>query len=160
MKRLFLIIVCLCAASLFLTGCGDGSAQDELGDNAVDASLEETENADVPAIDVDLTAMSETMMTAMIDNIYANASDYMGQTIKMGGKYMVNYNPGTGRHYHFVIYFDETACCSYGFEFTASNIEDFPSNETPVEVTGELKSYTEDGQTWYYLAASDFVISG
>ena len=108
------------------------------------------------SVDVDLTALSSTMVYAEVNNMMVNPGDYMGKTIKMSGPYYARYYDMTDIYYHYVIVEDATSCCVQGLEFILSGEhcypDDYPDERDAIEVTGVFKSYDELGKTYYYLA--------
>ena len=112
------------------------------------------------AVDVDLTAMSKTMVYAEVFNILGNPEAYLGKTIKMNGIYTVLYYGKINKHYHYVVVEDAAACCQQGFEFVRSGNyvypKDYPKEKAKIEVTGVFKKGRDDiGYTYYYLAIND-----
>jgi hypothetical protein len=114
------------------------------------------------APDVDLTVMSATMVYGEVNNMMANPDSYMGKTVKAAGPYYVSYMPETGLYYHLILIEDVTLCCQQWLEFIwdgHSYPDGFPSDGTPIEVTGTFGSYVELGETYYYLDADDVVVA-
>jgi hypothetical protein len=113
-------------------------------------------------IDVDLTTLSSTMVYAEVYNMMTVPNEYMGKTIKMGGQYYANYYEETGLYYHCVIIADATACCQQGLEFKWNGDhtypDDYPADNSEIEVVGVFGSYDELGQTYYYLAVDNITI--
>jgi hypothetical protein len=103
------------------------------------------------AVDVDLTALSSTMVYGEVFNMMMEPESYIGKTIKMRGLYYVNYYELTAKYYHFVVIQDATACCAQGLEFVWIGDHNYPEDETEIEVTGVWESYEEDGQTWFRI---------
>ncbi len=108
-----------------------------------------------PLPDVDLTALSSTMVFAEVYNIMANPDDYMGKTIRMSGQYYASYDELFKKYYHFVVIEDATACCQQGLEFTVigetAYPQDYPPDGAIIELTGSFSSYEESGFTYYYI---------
>ncbi|MEA4934097.1 MAG: hypothetical protein VB071_11060 [Lawsonibacter sp.] len=111
------------------------------------------------SVDVDLTALSSTMVYAEVYNMMTNPDAYMGKTIKMSGQYTSTYLEDTKKNYFFVVISDATACCQQGIEFIwngeHSYPKDYPEDESNIEVTGVFGSYQEKDQTYYYLAVDE-----
>ncbi|MPM47297.1 hypothetical protein SDC9_94005 [bioreactor metagenome] len=110
--------------------------------------------------DVDLTNLSSTMVYAEVYNMMVSPLDYVGKTIKMRGQYYASFDMTMQQYYHFVVIEDATACCSQGLEFlwTGDHAypEDYPKDETQVEVLGVFELYEEQGQTFCHIVADDF----
>lgn len=111
-------------------------------------------------VDVDLTLLSSTMVYAEVYNMMLNPDEYVGKTIKIKGPYYAEYWGDTQRYYHYVIISDATACCQSGIEFIwddNSHIypDEYPENDTEIEISGVFNSYEELGQKYYYLNVED-----
>lgn len=113
-------------------------------------------------IDIDLTALNSIMVYVEVYNIMKSPEDYMGQTIKMSGPYYTSFYNETDSYYHYVIIEDASACCQSGLEFIwkgeHSYPEDYPADQTNIEVVGVFESYEELGKTYYYLSVDDITI--
>ena len=126
-----------------LIGCGNSNGGGSQGDN----------------IDVNLSALSATMLFAEIINIMNSPDDYLGQVIKIHGEYFNYYHEEDNQYIHFVLVFDEMDCCEKRFQFRVN--EDFGSPEElfeigeGIEIIGVFKSC--DGEDWdgYYLAVEE-----
>ena len=114
-------------------------------------------------VDFDLTALSSTMVYAEVYNIMTEPDDYIGKTIKMKGPYYTTFYEETNLYYHYVIVEDATACCAQGLEFiwNGEHIcpDDYPEEESKIEVAGVFGSYDELGSTYYYLAVDNIFIA-
>lgn len=107
-------------------------------------------------VDIDLTVMSSDMVYATVYQLMFESEDYVGKTVKMRGTYYATWYERTQKYYHCVIIKDATACCSQGLEFIwedGNHIypDEYPEDETEVEVTGEFEIYTEDGYEYCRL---------
>jgi hypothetical protein len=144
-------LILLCVISVFASGCSSAppNGQGLTAGGAGDA-------------DVDLTVLSSTLVYAEVYNIMTSPDDYMGKTIKLSGPYYASYYEDTGKYYHHVIVEDATACCQGGLEFKWNGDhaypDDYPENNTRIEVAGVFGSYEELGQTYYYLSVGDITI--
>ncbi len=177
-KVVFLVILCLCICFIAV-GCKDAKEEK----NAVVAGTEtkETENADAAVtaesntenkiddasidgtIDIDLTEQSSTIVYAEVYNMMVNPDDYLGKTIKIAGQYYSEYWDQTEKYYFYVVISDATACCQQGIEFIWDQgkhkyPDEYPEDNTIVEVTGVFGSYEELGDTYYYLATDDIMV--
>jgi len=113
-------------------------------------------NEDSNSIDIDLTALSSTMVYSEVYNMMVYPDEYLGKTIKIVGPYYASQLDGTEKYYHFVIISDATACCQNGMEFIWDDNspvypDEYPENDTIIEVVGVFSSYEESGDTYYYL---------
>lgn len=116
-------------------------------------------------IDYDLTAMNADMVYATVYQLMVNPNDYIGKRIKIRGRYYATWYEPTQKYYHYIIIEDAMACCAQGLEFVwddGNHIypDEYPSDETEVEVTGIFETYQEKGDTNLYcrLKEASFVI--
>lgn len=142
MKRILSLVIV--AFALFaLTACGDsGSVKG---------------NANFEKIDVDLTAMSDTVMYSMVIDMDENPGEYMGKTVKMTGDFASIYDEELGKTFYACQIQDETACCSQGLEFEPTEKpDDSLKDGSKISVAGVFDTYDEDGVT--YCTLRDAVI--
>lgn len=111
----------------------------------------------VPAqvIDVDLTAMSSTMVYSEVYNMMTEPDGYMGKSVKMQGNFAVYFDETTEKFYYACLIADATACCSQGLEFILAEAfsfpEDYPEIGADITVTGIFDTYTENGYLYAQL---------
>ena len=176
------IALLLCAAVLFaLTGCGGSTEQArKTGDqptgvkDVLSAGTTEqnspkesttagqkqsgTKKANaVGAIDVDLTALSSTLVYSEVYHMMSEPKDYLGKTVKMNGKMAVYHDNGTGKDYYACIVSDATACCSQGIEFVLRNGYSYPNKGDDVCVVGVFTTYQEGENTYCTLKDAKLV---
>ena len=101
----------------------------------------------------------EKMFIAQVNEIYLNAADYMGKTIRLEGLYLKeeSQNPNMeGRVYNYIIRYGP-GCCgddgNVGFEiaWTGDKIEYYPDAGSWIEISGKLKEYEENYKRFLYL---------
>ena len=110
---------------------------------AEDATLSTTEG-----IDIDLTAISSTMVYSEVYNMMMTPEDYIGKPVKMSGAYATYHDDATGNDYYACIIQDATACCTQGMEFVLAD-GNYPTEVgTEVTVSGVFDIYTE-GEAQY-----------
>lgn len=113
--------------------------------------------AEPPAVDMDLSVMSGTVVYAQIYNLLSDPSPWLGKTIRMAGYYNFYDDQERGIVYHACIVPDATACCAQGIEFVRAGEyawpDDYPESGAEITVTGQLEIYEEDG--YYYLHLVD-----
>ena len=145
MKNYLAIMLLFCLMPLFASGCSNND------------KTPATTDAASAKVDVDLTEFSQTMMIAMINNIYATPDDYIDKTIKMRGQYSSEYFSNIGRRFHYVLYIDDESCCSYGFIFENDGTypDDFPEEGEDIEVSGMFGRGEALNQTYHYLAVDE-----
>lgn len=111
------------------------------------------------AVDVDLTKLSSTMVFSEVYNMMVSPEQYMGKTVKADGIFQVYQDPDTKKNYYAVVIADATACCQQGLEFIWNGDhaypEDYPEEESEIEITGVFQSYQEGSSTYYYLLVDE-----
>ncbi|MCR4842226.1 MAG: hypothetical protein K5840_03065 [Eubacterium sp.] len=115
---------------------------------------EEAEDAmsSTQGVDVDLTALSSTMVYSEVYNMMVTPEDYMGKVVKMTGLYSRFKDETTGIVYHCCVIQDATACCSQGIEFVLTDEDDYPEEDgEEVTVVGTFDTYDEDDITYCTL---------
>lgn len=122
--------------------------------NAEDVSGQDTD------VDIDLTSMSSDMVYATVYQLMIEPERYVGKTIKMDGLYYASWYEATQQYYHYVIIQDAAACCSSGMEFVwedGSHVypDEYPEDETEIEVVGVFETYTEEGDENLYCRLRD-----
>ena len=126
------------------------------------AALTETTQASESAgIDIDLTALSSTMVYSEVYNMMVTPENYIGKTVKMRGQLEIaqpldaDGNPDPQRIYFSCIIADATACCAQGIEFVLAGEhkypEDYPHPGAEITVSGTFRTYEEDGYIYGQL---------
>ncbi len=107
---------------------------------------DETVEAD-PNVDLDLTALSSTMVYSEVFNMMMAPEEYEGKTLKMDGTCNVYQDQETGKTYYACIVQDATQCCSQGLEFVLDESQyeasDYPENGDEIVISGDFSTYTE-----------------
>ena len=131
-------IVMVLALLLLLSACGKKAA----------------ESSDAPeqtqAVDVDLTALSSTMVYSEVYNMLTEPERYEGKNIRMAGGYAAFLDENTGNIYRVCMIADATACCAQGMEFILSD-ENYPEMESDITVVGTFQTYLENGAMYCHL---------
>jgi hypothetical protein len=113
-------------------------------------------------VDVDLTAMSATMVYAEVYNITVSPADYVGKTIKASGLYYPYYYEETGLIYHNIYIADAAACCQQGIEFAWQGEhaypDDYPAEQARIVISGTFGSYDELGYTYYHIVTDGITV--
>jgi uncharacterized membrane protein YcgQ (UPF0703/DUF1980 family) len=164
-KRTILPAVCLLCA---LSGCqlaapvksdvknGAGTAAVNLPAESAPKSPAASENAGfAPEVSKDgAIEIKEKMFVAQTNEIYQNAADYLGKTIRLTGLFKTFEGENGAKYYTVVRY--GPGCCGTdsnpGFE--ALWDKGYPDEDAWVEATGVLEAYTEDGEEYLRLALS------
>jgi len=135
-KRNFIIAVIITVVTvLFLGNCSSKNKSDSSNDNIVE--------------------IKEKMFIAQVMDVYNNAEDYLGKTIKLEGLFKEE-NSDEGNQYCFVLRYGP-GCCGFdgnaGFEirWDKSRAKPYPKVDSWIETIGVLKQYREDGYDQDYL---------
>ena len=162
----------LCFAVLFvLAGCGDKGSSGRTGKQPAgvnaDAPLPEPINEPEIAegrgegIDVDLTALSSTMVFSEVYNMMVSPESYIGKTVKMDGSFSSYRDEASGKYYFACIIADATACCSQGIEFVLTDDytypDDYPEEGGDICVIGVFDTYQEGDYTYCTLRNAKLV---
>lgn len=159
MKKLICVI--LAALIVFtLAACGNSATetadkQDTAtqADDKQDDASSKTAQQSSDDIDIDLTAMSSTMIYSEVQNMMTKPDDYVGMKVKMAGQFNVA-EVGDNRYFACLIK-DATACCASGVEFVwkgnHSYPDDYPEKDAPITVTGTFTTYQEGKATYCQL---------
>ncbi|MBP9000765.1 MAG: hypothetical protein KBG05_01745 [Lachnospiraceae bacterium] len=106
-------------------------------------------------IDVDLTALSSTMVYSEVYNMMVTPENYVGKTVKMDGIFASYHDESSDKYYFACIISDATACCSQGIEFVLTDgysyPDDYPEEGGDVCVVGVFDTYQEGGYTYCTL---------
>lgn len=140
-RKIFCIYVCMLLAGM-MAGCGKNSAADS---SAADSSA--VDGSEAGGIDIDLTALSSTMVYSEVYNMMYAPEEYIGKTVKMDGLFSVYQDQSTGNNYFACVIQDAAACCAQGIEFQLSDDyvypEDYPEVGDSVSVIGVFDTYQE-----------------
>ena len=154
-KLIFILIAALMIISLAACGAAPsadtGSTSADAGKTA-DVSAEEVKGSSGD-IDIDLTAMSSTMIYSEVQNMMTSPDDYIGMKVKMEGQF--NVAEVGGNRYFACLIKDATACCASGVEFvwkgSHSYPADYPEENAQITVTGTFTTYKEGEATYCQL---------
>ena len=107
-------------------------------------------NMDKP--DVDLTALSSTMVYSEVYSMMTEPDNYIGKVVKMKGSFTVFHDEGSSDYFFACIVKDATACCAQGIEFQLAGEHEYPK-DYPYEgdeicVVGVYDTY-KDGDSTY-----------
>ena len=144
MKKCLILLCAMIFIGIIIAGCSNGETN-ERGE-----------------VDIDLTALSATLVEAEYQNMLANFDNYAGKTIRAVGTYYTLFMESTGRHYHYVIVVTGDECCQLGFEFKRDGdhtvFDDYPAVNAVIEVIGVLDRYDENGTTYMYIDVTEFIL--
>ncbi len=107
--------------------------------------------------DVDLTALSSTMVYSEVYNMVTSPDSYMGKTVKMHGQLGIYYGVNSdgsvneNKVYYACIIADALGCCSQGLEFELADNAEYPERGAYITVTGTFDKYEENGAIYCRL---------
>lgn len=104
--------------------------------------------ADIKDVDIDLTALSSTLVYSEVVNMIEKPEDYIGKKVKMKGALSTYEDMKDGTIYYACIVADATACCQQGIEFHLAKETKYPELGTEIEVVGDFDTYM-DGKARY-----------
>ncbi len=136
---------------------GEEKRQSGLNDGAPEPVWydEETVLSSEEGIDVDLTALSSTMVYSEVYNMMSAPEEYIGKTVKMDAQFAVYHDEASGSYYYACIIKDATACCAQGMEFVLTDEytwpDDYPKEGEVVCVKGVFDTYQEGEYTYCTL---------
>lgn len=124
-----------------------------------DTTLIPADSAD--GVDVDLTALSSTMVYSEVYNMMVSPEQYIGKTVKMDGLFAYYHDEATGNYYFACIIQDATACCAQGIEFVLTEDyvypDDYPEVDEEICVVGVFDTYQEGDYTYCTLRKAKLV---
>jgi hypothetical protein len=117
---------------------------------------------EITDIDLDLTQLGVTMVSAQVTLMMMFPEDFLGQSVRVRGSYLTIYW-GLGEMYLHYVVLDLTAgCCGQAIEFklTEELAESvgYPQNDSVIEVTGVFSYYEKMGHVFFYLLVSDIQV--
>ncbi|WP_313152462.1 hypothetical protein [Lacrimispora sp.] len=117
-----------------------------------------SDSGDNTGTDIDLTKLSSTMVFSEVYNMMISPEEYAGKTIKADGIFQV-YQDSKNKNFYALVIADATACCQQGLELIwdgdLTYPDDYPEEESEIEITGVFQSYVEEGNTYYYVLVND-----
>jgi uncharacterized membrane protein YcgQ (UPF0703/DUF1980 family) len=123
-------------------------------------TIEENVRYASTAPDKGVVVIREKMFATQINDVYLNAEDYLGKTIKLEGIFKSEQYTENGEQYCFVVRYGTGGCCgadaNIGFEvaWAKEKTQAYPSAESWVEAIGELRVDEEAGKYLYLDLAS------
>ncbi|MBP3737126.1 MAG: hypothetical protein J6I56_08915 [Lachnospiraceae bacterium] len=136
---------------------GSDAAPENDAEPESDASTGNAAAPETPAqeFDVDLTALSSTMVFSEVYNMVSAPEDYIGKSVKMSGMFNAYRDEVTDRYYYACLILDATACCAQGIEFELEGEkhypEDYPAKGEMITVAGTFDTYQEGDYTYFTL---------
>jgi zinc transport system permease protein len=162
MKRVTVVSVISIASVLLIAGCGgieDKAAAENVTGGKIIEEKVPGKNAVETKAEEKVVEIKEKMFIAQTNDVYLNAEDYMGKTIKLQGLFKLARYETREKPYCFVLRYGP-GCCGYdgnaGFEvawnFEGGGAAEYPKEDDWVEAVGQLKSYVEDDYPYLYIA--------
>jgi uncharacterized membrane protein YcgQ (UPF0703/DUF1980 family) len=146
------------AASFFTVSCTKPKAEDGNFNNNEAINIVENYRNTTSVSNNNIIEIREKMFISQVNDVYLNADDYLGKTIKLEG--IFKKEQGYEKSYCFVLRYGP-GCCgadgNVGFEIAWTNgkAKSYPAVDSWVEATGVLKTYEENGYSQYlYLDLS------
>ena len=138
------------------------SADDEDPNTDPESSIHfDMTSVNMDKIDVDLTALSSTMVYSEVYNMMTTPVDYIGKVVKMDGAFAVFHDEGSSDYYFACIVKDATACCAQGIEFLLagehSYPKDYPYEGDEICVVGVYDTYKDGDSTYCTLKNAKIV---
>jgi uncharacterized membrane protein YcgQ (UPF0703/DUF1980 family) len=137
------------ARSVSVTDNGDTVNKAFSSDEAKTPAPEQNESAE------DVVEIREKMFVAQTNDVYYNAEDYLGKTLRCEGIFNIYEVPEINAVYYSVIRYGPGCCgtdANPGFEVIWN--KDYPEQNDWVEATGVLEEYEENGYKYLRLALS------
>ena len=114
-----------------------------------------------PSVDIDLTALSSTLIYSEVFNMMMEPLEYVGKTVKMDGVCSIYEDENTGNIYYACIVQDATQCCSQGLEFVLDEDqyqkEDYPKAGDEIIIKGTFDTYEENGNQYLTMRNSQLL---
>ncbi|GHU12707.1 hypothetical protein FACS1894161_1510 [Spirochaetia bacterium] len=170
-SRLPLAATAAIALVLCITGCAKGpvlnTPKNAAGTRSVelpaDVAQEQDKARGGASDSASVIEIKEKMFIAQTNDIYLNAEDYIGKTIRLEGLFRTDSYDDESKTYCFVLR-NGPGCCgndgSVGFEVAWSNNtkKPLPGDDDWVEAQGELAYYEEDGYPYLYIALDSLTV--
>ena len=135
-----------------------GNTDSDVADSGADAeSTDGSSGEDSSSPDLDLTALSSTMVYSEVYNIMTSPQDYVGKKIKMNGTTAIYHDENDGNDYYACVIADATACCSQGIEFVLDDKKDYPAEGSEITVVGTFSPYQIMNNEYYTLKGAELL---
>ena len=97
---------------------------------------------DLPEVDYDLSAVSNTMMYSQVYDMIYTPDRYLGKTVRVLGPFDQYTDEETGKPHCVCLIQDATACCTQGIEFELADTNtDLPPKGGMVLVSGTFDTF-------------------
>lgn len=162
-RRIVLFLAAVWLLSL-AAGCESGTEMAAPSDTASPVASELPSASLWPSdgVDVDLTAMSSTMVYAEVSNMVWEPEGYVGKMVKIRGEHAVYHDEVNDEYYHAVIITDALACCAQGLEFVWRGEhkypDDYPEEGAEIELIGSFQIGQAEGYSYIYIETDELVL--
>lgn len=163
MKKLF----CALLAALLLCSLAACGTKDNNGADGAANTPPTSQSQSTGGIDVDLTALSSTMVYSEVHSMMSFPDNYIGKTVKMQGQFTIYQATDENgafipdKRFFACMIADATACCAQGLEFALAGKpvypDEYPELGAEITVVGTFEWYEEDGCRYYRLGNASFV---
>lgn len=100
---------------------------------------------------IDMSNYDERLTYIELTKIVTDPKNYVGNTIKFSGDFVVQENSVTGERSYLCVVTDTTQCCSSYLEFDlgedAVYPDDYPKANTRITISGTLETYKRGSAT-------------
>lgn len=157
MKKAISIILAV-AISICFAACSKTGDTKESNSQST-TSEQEIVSTNNQNVDLDLTALSKTVVYSEVYNMLVTPSDYIGKTVKMKGNFNQYSDETTGKTYNSVIIPDAAACCQQGLEFELNDDSTLADTEVGSEITvvGSFDTYSEGELVYCHLKNAQII---
>lgn len=146
------------ATVLIISVCVSFAACSKSKNNVDKNTTTATTTTEAKSVDLDLTALSSTVVYSEVYNMLITPDDYKGKMIKMKGNFNQYYDEESKKTYNAVIIPDATACCQQGLEFQlADNSNPNFEQGTEITVEGSFNTYSDGKFIYCYLENAQIV---
>jgi uncharacterized membrane protein YcgQ (UPF0703/DUF1980 family) len=127
------------------------------GDSKPLASADVRDRAD------EVVEIKEKMFVAQSNDVYYNADDYLGKTIKYEGMFQSYTDSASGITYYSVVRYGPGCCgvdanCGFEVLWSGDNTTKYPEINDWVEAVGILKEYEENGYMYLRLDLTSLTV--
>lgn len=148
------------ATVLIISVCVSFAACSKSKNNVDKNTTTATTTTEAKSVDLDLTALSSTVVYSEVYNMLITPDDYKGKMIKMKGNFNQYYDEESKKTYNAVIIPDATVCCQQGLEFQlADNSNPNFEQGTEITVEGSFNTYSDGKFIYCYLENAQIVNS-
>jgi uncharacterized membrane protein YcgQ (UPF0703/DUF1980 family) len=120
-------------------------------------------SANVPERADEIVEIKEKMFVAQSNDVYYNADDYLGKTIKYEGIFQSYTDPASGMTYYSVVRYGPGCCgidsnCGFEVLWAGDKTTEYPESNDWVEAVGVLVDYEENGYEYLRLDLTSLTV--